>query len=208
MNDNEEKIIQTKELPIVGFCALCDKPIFVGDDYERIEYYGNSDHKHLHKKDIVHGLAHKSCLEEKKNEEEQLNASSSKHNRLVLFLSILSGLVIAIGLMLIFIFSKAMHLALAIILPFVFSYGICSTIYILFTNNKFGSFIKKIIFKLAILPITINKLKQEKGWFIVIKIVLWIVLVPIAYIVIILISLLSMIISLILFPILLIKAKK
>ena len=209
MNDDNEKVIDTKELPIVGFCVLCDKPIFIGDEYERVEYYGNVDSKRLRKKDLMNGLAHKHCLEEKNAEIETLHTTDRKHNLKVLILSIITGFIIALSLMLIFIFSKAIHLALAIIIPVVIGYSICSLLYVLFNNNRLGIFVRKSILKLCKMPIIICELFQKKmGGFLVIKIFLWILLVPLSYLLILVLILLSSIISLILFPIILVKSKK
>ena len=202
--DDKEQLIQTKEMPIVSFCVYCDKPIYVGEEYQEVEYYGNSESKRLCKKDLTKGFAHKHCVKEKEGLVEELKETDKKQRELSLVFAILGGVVLAAILMVIFILSKAMHLALAISIPLVAGYLLTSSIYVLLSHNKFGNFVKKAVAKLAKIPIDAYHL----NFFIAIRILVIIAITPLGYVLMIILCLLSMIISMFVFPFLLINFKK
>ena len=200
--DSREEVIHTREMPVVSFCVYCDKPIYIGEKYKEVEYYGNSKAKKLRKKDLNRGYAHVHCIEEREAQVEQLKESSQKKTSLVI--GIITGAVVAIALMIIFLVTKAMIVGLSIVIPLLIGYLITSSIYALFSSNVLERFYKKIALKMALLPKWIIKSKLH----VVIKVLMFIFVVPLDFVALIIISLLSMIISMFLFPILLINLKK
>lgn len=204
MKEDKNRIIETKELPIIGFCSICEKPIYVGDEYEEIYYYGNSSKKRLNKKDIVRGLAHKQCALEKQSEINNLVNKDNKHKQIVLTFSIVTGFLIALALMLILLFLSRLHVVLSIIIPLSAGYLFTSQLYVTFTDNKVGNFYKSFFLTLIRFPLTINSL--DIG--LVLKIVLWIIAVPFCYLFLALIFVLSMPISMFVFLFLLLYRKK
>lgn len=198
------KLIETKELPIVSFCVYCDKPIYIGEDYVEVEYYGNSNKKHLHKKDLVHGFAHRHCALEKSEEVHHLKEIDRKSNTFYLTLGIVSGFVLMLTLLVIFLLTKTLHIALAIILPLLIGYAVTSTIFTLMSDNKVGRIYSKIAYKMFHFPI--NAIESDSTVFL--KILLLVFITPFVYIGLVLITLLSLIISIVYFPILIINLKK
>ena len=90
-NKEKEQLIETREIPFVSFCAICDKPIYLDEEYEDFVYYDNPNKKRLSKKDLTHGYAHKHCLVEKQKEVEILQGNYKKHQQFILTLAIVVG---------------------------------------------------------------------------------------------------------------------
>ena len=203
---DKAEIIETKELPIVSFCAYCEKPIYVGDEYVNVKFFDDVRKKSINKKHMISGYAHKHCALEKECEVEVLREKSRISHQYVLAFSIVAGFLYALALMLILLLGVKPHLAISIIVPWVTGYAITSGIYVLSDDKKFSKLYQKIGIYLLKLPITIwNSSYNELKWYIVLKVLMLIVLVPLAYVSLIVITLLSMIISMIIFPISLIK---
>ena len=109
-NFKNGKIIETKELPIVTICAYCDKPIFVGDEYDEVQYFDDARKKRIDKKKLINGYAHKHCIEKKESEVAALKAKFKKKKQFVLALSIVSSFIISLGLMVLLLFlDKIVH---------------------------------------------------------------------------------------------------
>ena len=204
MKEDKSKIIETKELPIIGFCSICEKPIYIGDEYEEIFYYGNSDKKRINKKDIVRGLAHKDCALEKQDEINKLVNKDNKHNQIVLTFSIVSGFIVALTLMLILLFLTKLIVVLSIIIPLSVGYLITSQLYVTFTDNKVGNFYKLIFLKLSQFPLMVN----DTNIGLPLKIILWVLGTPFCYLLLALFFVLSMPISMFVFLFLLLYRKK
>lgn len=198
------QLIETKELPIVSFCVFCDKPIYIGEDYVEVEYYGNSSKKHLHKKDLTKGFAHKECALKKQNEVLELKEADKRSNTFYLTLGIVLGFDLMLTLLVIFLLTKAMHVALAIILPLLIGYAVTSSVFVLMGDNKVGRTYLKLAYKMFRFPI--NVVHSDSTTFL--KILLLVFITPLDYIGLVLVTLLSMIISMVYFPIRLINLKK
>ena len=203
-NFPEEKLIHTKELPIVSFCAYCDKPIYIGDEYKEVEYY---DSESTSKKHLVKGYAHLHCAEEKEREVEELKVTEKKKDQKLLAFAVVSGFICALALMLILIFWNATHLAFSIIVPWVIGYALTSEIFVLFSDNPIGQKYQLIGLKLLKTPIWIHSLDSDSSLFVIVKIFLYVLLVPMAYLAVVILFLLSLLISMIAFPIILLKKK-
>ena len=200
--DSREEVIHTREMPVVSFCVYCDKPIYIGEKYKEVEYYGNSKAKKLRKKDLTRGYAHVHCIEEREAQVKQLKETSQKKTSLVL--GIIAGAVVATVLMIVFLVTKAMLVGLAIVIPLLVGYMLTTSFYTLLSSNALERFYKKFSFKIALLPKWIIKSKLH----VALKVLMFIFVVPLDYIALIIITLLSMIISMFIFPILLINLKK
>ena len=197
------QLIETKELPIVSFCVFCDKPIYIGEDYFEVEYYGNSSKKHLHKKDLTKGFAHKECALKKQNEVLELKEADKRSNTFYLTLGIVLGFVLMVTLLVIFLLTKAMHVALAIIVPLLIGYAVTSSIFVLMSDNKVGRTYSKLAYKMFRFPI--NVVHSDSTTFL--KILLLVFITPLDYIGLVLITLLSMIISMVYFQFVLLILK-
>ena len=203
----EEKLIHTRELPIVSFCAYCDKPIYIGEEYEEVEYYDVGEDKHHHKKHLVKGYAHVHCIKEKEHKVEELKDADKKSHQRLLALSIVIGFVFALALMLILIFANKDHLALDIILPLVSGYALASELLVLFSETTLGEKYRSVSMKLIKSPSWIKSLHSESDIFIVVKILMFVILVPLAYLSLVVLFMISLLISMVAFPIVIIKKK-
>ena len=204
--DKDSKIIETKELPIVSFCAYCDKPIFVGEEYVDVEFFDDTSKKRFNKKKLTHGYAHKHCAEEKEKEVALLKEQHKKKTQVVLAASIVSGFVFAIALMLILIFATDLHLAISVIIPWLIGYLVVAHSYILVVDETFGSFCLRLFKFLVFVPVKIYRSPSDDSViYSILKIVLIIILTPLAYLSLIIIAILLSLVSAVLFPISLTK---
>lgn len=204
----KDSVIETKEMPIVSFCVFCDKPIYIGEEYKEVEYFDNASNKKFHKKDKKTGLAHLHCALEKEKEIEELkhkNQENSKSKQYFLALGVVGGFIIALGLMIILLFANVIHLAFSIIFPWVLGYALMSFFYILFSESKLADIYRNVALKLIFFPKWIYNSGAEMTYYIVIKILMYIILVPLDYLVLLLLFVISLPISMIAFPILLVK---
>lgn len=201
-----DNIIETKEVPIVSFCVFCDKPIYIGEEYKEVEYYDSPIFKRLHKKDKKTGLAHLHCALEKEIEElKHKNQGNNKRKQYFLALGVVGGFIIALGLMIILLFANVTHLAFSIIFPWVLGYALMSFFYILFSESRLAEIYRNVALKLILFPNWIYNSGAEMTYYIVIKILMYIILVPLDYLVLLLLFVISLPISMVAFPILLVQ---
>lgn len=204
----KDSVIETKEMPIVSFCVFCDKPIYIGEEYKEVEYFDNASNKKFHKRDKKTGLAHLRCALEKEKEIEELkhkNQENSKSKQYFLALGVVGGFIIALGLMIILLFANVTHLAFSIIFPWVLGYALMSFFYILFSKSKLADIYRNVALKIIFFPKWIHESGSEVTYYIVIKILMYIILVPLDYLVLLLLFVISLPISMVAFPILLVK---
>ena len=204
----KDSVIETKEMPIVSFCVFCDKPIYIGEEYKEVEYFDNASNKKFHKKDKKTGLAHLHCALEKEKEIEELkhkNQENSKSKQYFLALGVVGGFIIALGLMIILLFANVTHLAFSIIFPWVLGYALMSFFYILFSESKLADIYRNVALKIIFFPKWIHESGSEVTYYIVIKILMYIILVPLSYLALLLLFAISLPISMVAFPILLAK---
>lgn len=204
----KDSVIETKEMPIVSFCVFCDKPIYIGEEYKEVEYFDNASNKKFHKKDKKTGLAHLHCALEKEKEIEELkhkNQENSKSKQYFLALGVVGGFIIALGLMIILLFANVTHLAFSIIFPWVLGYALMSFFYILFSESRLAEIYRNVALKIISFPKWIHESGSEVTYYIVIKILMYIILVPLSYLVLLVLFVISLPISMAAFPILLVK---
>ena len=205
-----DNIIETKEMPIVSFCVFCDKPIYIGEEYKEVEYYDSPISKRLHKKDKKTGLAHLHCALEKEKEIEEhkhKNQGNNKRKQYFLALGVVGGFIIALGLMIILLFANVTHLAFSIIFPWVLGYMLMSFFYILFSESRLAEIYRNVALKIIFFPKWIHESGSEVTYYIVIKILMYIILVPLDYLVLLVLFVISLPISMVAFPILLVQRK-
>ena len=202
---HKEQLIETKELPIVAFCVICDKPIYVGQEYEEVEYFDDGGHKRFDKKHLSKGLAHRECAAKMHEQVHEIKKRHVLKQQYVLALAVVIGFAIALATMmtLIFTLDKSL-LALSIILPWVAGYLITSTIYIYLSHNRLSEFYQKSSMFLFRTPITIFELDL----FLFAKILFSILLVPLAYIILVAWVAILLVVSAVAFPFLIIKLTK
>ena len=210
MKPNEkEEIIKTKELPVVSFCVICDKPIYVGEEYEDIEYFDDASKDRINKKHMSHGNAHVHCIKEKENEIAELKEEHKKKKTLWFALSFVVGFAIALSLMLILIFLSKLPLYLSIIIPLVIGYAVMSEIYILSIDEVVGPFFLKFFKSLLIFPKTFyQKMDDDTGAILFFKIVSLVLLSILDYIALLILFVLSLIISIFVFPFVIFRKEK
>lgn len=210
MKPNEkEEIIKTKELPVVSFCVICDKPIYVGEEYEDIEYFDDASKNRINKKHMSHGNAHVHCIKEKEHEIAELKEEHKKKKTLWFALSLVVGFAIALSLMLILIFLSKLPLYLSIIIPLVSGYALMSEIYILSIDEVVGTFFLKFFKSLLVFPKTFyQKMDDDTGVILFFKIVLLVFLSILDYIALLILFVLSLIISIFVFPFVIFRKEK
>ena len=204
----KEDIIETKEMPIVSFCVICDKPIYIGEDYKEVEYYDNAISKRLHKRDKKTGLAHLHCALEKEQEVEELKTKSlddKKSKQYFLALGVVLGFVIALALMVILLLTNVMPIVFSIIFPWTLGYALMSFFFVLFSKTKLGEAYKSIALKLILFPKWIYNSDSEVTYYPFLKILMYIFLVPLVYLSLLILFVISLPISMVAFPIILIK---
>lgn len=206
-SSNDEMIIETRELPIHSFCVICDKPIYLDEEYEEVTYFDNPSKKRINKKQMVTGYAHKSCAIEKRRELEELKAKVKKQNRLALIISIISGAVVALLTMIIWLMAKPSNVALAIVIPWIIGYVITSELFVILSDNELGGLYIRLFLKIIKLPIRFWGIESEQKWLMVLKIILLILLVPFGLSILGILIAISMLISIIAFPVILIKSR-
>ena len=176
---HKEELIKTRELPIISFCVVCDKPIYIGDEYEEIEYFDDGGHKKFDKKHLSKGFAHKHCADQMHEQVHQLRHKHLLKSQYVLALSLVIGFAFALALMMILIFTVDRSLlALSIILPWVIGYFVFSTVYIYLSNSRLGELFRNSSMFLIKSPINTYTLDFP----IPVVVLLLIILVPLAYV--------------------------
>ena len=210
MNKNDkEEIIKTKELPVISFCVICDKPIYIGEEYEDIEYYDDASKDKINKKHMSHGNAHVHCIKEKEIEIAELKEEHKKKKNLWLALSIVAGFTVALSLMLILLFLSKLPIYLSIIIPLVSGYALMSDIYILSIDEVVGPIFVKVGKYLALFPKSFyQSMDDDTGVILFLKIVLLVLLSILDYIALLILIVLSTIISIFVFPFVIFRKEK
>lgn len=199
---SKERVDEIKsKKSVVAFCAYCDKPIYVDEEYREVSYFDDASKKRYNKKKLNVGYAHVHCIEEKEAAVEEIKSSYRRKQQLALAISIVSGFISLVALLLILIFATKLHIALKIVLPLGIGYVITSSLYLFLSENRISEIYKKVVSYLGFVPIKIYASSLDSlAWYIVLKILMLIILVPLAYFSIILLSAIFTAISPFLFP--------
>jgi len=210
MNKSEkEEIIKTKELPVISFCVICDKPIYIGEEYEDVEYFNDASKDKIHKKHMSHGNAHVHCIKERQIEIEELKEEYKKKKIWWLALAIVLGFALALSLMIILLSLSNLSVVLSIIIPLVAGYALTSDIYILSIDEVVGPIFVKIGKRLAIFPKTFyQSMEEDTGVKLFFKIFLLVFLSLLSYIALLILLVLSLIISMFIFPFVVFRKEK
>ena len=210
MNKNEkEEIIKTKELPVISFCVICDKPIYIGEEYEDIKYFDDASKDRINKKHMTHGNAHVHCIREREIEIAELKEEHKKKKNLWLAIAIVVGFAVALSLLIILLTLNKLPIALSIIIPLVTGYALTSDTYILAIDEVVGPRFVRLGKRLMLFPKTFYQgMDEDTGFILFLKILALIFLTILDYIALLILVVLSMIISIFVFPFVIFRKEK